>query len=82
MKKILLIILSILSFQLYSQTENSETTYTFKKLNNSIRLNYILVGMPTDKVSYELVSKMSLVGLNYNVPLTKWLYTWLNETRY
>ena len=75
MKKVLLIILSILSFQLYSQTENSETTYTFKKLNNSIRLNYILVGMPTDKVSYELVSKMSLVGLNYNVPLTKWLYT-------
>jgi len=54
MKKVLLIILSILSFQLYSQTENSETTYTFKKLNNSIRLNHILVGMPTDKVSYEL----------------------------
>ena len=75
MKKILLIILSILSFQLYSQTENSETTYIFKKLNNSIRLNHILVGMPTDKVSYELAPKMSLVGLNYNVPLTKWLYT-------
>ena len=75
MKKVLLIILSILSFQLYSQTENSETTFTFKKLNNSIRLNHILVGMPTDKVSYELAPKMSLVGLNYNVPLTKWLYT-------
>ena len=50
---------------MYSQTENSETTFTFKKLNNSIRLNHILVNMPTDKVSYDLAPKMSLVGLNY-----------------
>tara|TARA_B100000787_G_C16199267_1_gene303660 strand:+ start:18906 stop:20420 length:1515 start_codon:yes stop_codon:yes gene_type:complete len=60
---------------MYSQTEDSETTFSFKKLNNSIRLNYTLVDMPTDKVSYPLASKMSLVGLNYNIPLTDWLYT-------
>ena len=54
---------------MYSQTENSETTFTFKKLNNSIRLNHISVNMPTEKVSYDLAPKMSLVGLNYNVPL-------------
>ena len=75
MKKVLLVLISILSFQMYSQTENSETTFTFKKLNNSIRLNHISVNMPTDKVSYDLAPKMSLVGLNYNVPLTDWLYT-------
>ena len=75
MKKVLFILISILSFQMYSQTENSETTFTFKKLNNSIRLNHILVNMPTDKVSYDLAPKMSLVGLNYNVPITDWLYT-------
>ena len=75
MKKVLLVSISILSFQMYSQTENSETIFTFKKLNNSIRLNHISVNMPTEKVSYDLAPKMSLVGLNYNVPLTGWLYT-------
>ena len=75
MKKVLLVLISILNFQMYSQTENSETIFTFKKLNNSIRLNHISVNMPTEKVSYDLAPKMSLVGLNYNVPLTDWLYT-------
>ena len=73
MKKVLLVLISILNFQMYSQTENSETIFTFKKLNNSIRLNHISVNMPTEKVSYDLAPKMSLVGLNYNVPLTDWL---------
>ena len=68
MKKALFVLISILSFQMYSQNESSENTFTFKKLNNSIRLNHILVNMPLDKVSYDLAPKMSLVGLNYNVP--------------
>ena len=60
---------------MYSQTENSENNFTFKELNNKIRLNYILVDMPTNKVTYPLQSKMSLIGLNYNIPITSWLYT-------
>lgn len=74
MKKILLYIIFCLSFQMYSQTENSSNSFLFKKLNNHIRLNYILVDMPTDQVDYNLESKMSLMGLNYNVPITNWLY--------
>lgn len=60
---------------MFSQTENSMHSFSIKKLNNSIRLNYILVDMPTNKVTYELASKMSLIGLNYNIPITNWLYT-------
>mgnify|MGYP003634068035 FL=1 len=75
MKKLILYVLIILSFQMYSQTENLKSDFTFKELHNKIRLNYILVDMPTDKVNYQLQSKMSLIGLNYNIPITDWLYT-------
>lgn len=64
-----------MSFQMYSQTDNTTKKFTFKKLNNAIRLNYTLVDMPSDKVTYDLESKMSLIGLNYNIPITNWLYT-------
>lgn len=74
MRKILPYILSILSFQMHSQTENKRNTLSFKELNNGIRLNYILVEMPTDQVSYDLAPKMSLMGLHYNIPITKGLY--------
>ena len=55
-------------------------TYSFSEIKgrefkNSIRLNYILVHQPTDKVNYSLKPRMGFVGLNYNVPLNDWLYT-------
>ena len=64
-----------MSFQMYSQTDNSTKKKKIKKLNNAIRLNYTLVDMPSGKVTYDLESKMSLIGLNYNIPITNWLYT-------
>jgi len=51
----------------FSQTENSMHLFSIKKLNNSIRLNYILVDIPTDKVTYDYASKMSLVDNNYQL---------------
>lgn len=74
MKKITFLFLLFISVQVFSQTENSSSLKT-QKLNNKIRLNYILVGMPTDEVGYNLEPKMGLVGLHYNVPLNNWLYT-------
>ncbi|MEQ6124195.1 hypothetical protein AAON49_08355 [Pseudotenacibaculum sp. MALMAid0570] len=73
-KSILLLLFVFISYQVFSQTEDSSTLNT-TKLDNKIRLTYTLVGMPTDKVNYQLEPKMGLVGLNYNVPLNKWLYT-------
>lgn len=75
MKKIVLLIMTFFSLQAFSQTESSSSFLKTKELNNSIRLNYILIDMPTDQVSYQLQSKMSLIGLNYNIPITNWLYT-------
>ena len=43
MKKNLLYIICFMSFQMYSQTDNTTKKFTFKKLNNAIRLNYTLV---------------------------------------
>ena len=52
---------------MFCQTENSMHSFSIKDLNNSIRLNYILIDMPTDKVTYELASKISLVGISYHL---------------
>lgn len=52
-----------------------------KTLNNSIRLNHIFINQPEyifnygDGTSYELHPKMGLMGLNYNIGITDWLYT-------
>lgn len=74
MKKLLLSIILLVHCQIFSQTEDS-SSLKVKKLDNKIRLTYTLVGMPTDKVSYNLAPKMGLIGLSYNVPLNDWLYT-------
>ena len=74
MKKLILFILILVNCHVFSQTENTSSLKA-QKLTNKIRLNYTLVGMPTDKVSYNLAPKMGLIGLHYNVPLTDWLYT-------
>lgn len=58
----------------FSQTY-SISEITGKELRNSIRLNYINISQPTDKVNYALKPKMGFVGLNYNVHLNDWLYT-------
>ena len=73
MKRLILLLCILSSFQIFGQIDNS--SLEIKELKNSIRLNYILVGMPVDQVSYQLEPKMSLMGLNYNIPLNDWLYT-------
>lgn len=76
MKNILprLVLLFMVCSMQSQNTENFLSVET-KELRNSIRLNYIMVGMPTSKVNYDLEPKMSFMGLNYNIPLTQWLYT-------
>ncbi|WP_298778094.1 hypothetical protein [uncultured Polaribacter sp.] len=75
MKKVLLLTFTIISyFQAYSQTYNLSDLKP-KELHNNIRLNYILVHQPDELVSYNLQPTMGFVGLNYNIPLTDWLYT-------
>ena len=74
MKKLLLIFFAFISLHSFSQTYNL-SDFKGKKLHNSIRLNYILVHQPVDKVSYALDPTMGFVGLNYNIPLNDWLYT-------
>ncbi len=75
MKKVLFLLLFVFGLQSYSQTQTSYETLKVKEFTNTIRLNYILVDMPTDKVSYALEPKMSLIGLQYNIPINRWLYT-------
>ena len=74
MKKSFLLILTIISFQSFSQSNNF-SSLEGRTLNNKIRLNYILIHQPIDKVSYNLEPEMGFVGLNYNIPLNDWLYT-------
>jgi len=74
MKKILLLIITIGSLQCFSQTY-SFSELERKELHNKIRLNYILIDQPVDKVGYSLEPKMGFFGLNYNIPLNDWLYT-------
>jgi len=75
MKRVLLLIVILSTFQIFGQADSTQSFLKVKQLKNSIRLNYIMVGMPTDQVSYNLEPKMSLMGLNYNIPLNDWLYT-------
>ena len=75
MKRILLFLIITFSLQSFSQNENNFSTLKVKELHNHIRLNYILVHQPNDKVDYTLKPTMGFVGLNYNIPLNDWLYT-------
>lgn len=74
MRKLFLFFFTTISFVSFSQTYKL-TDLPVKELKNSIRLNYTLVHQPVDKVGYQLEPTMGLVGLNYNIPLTDWLYT-------
>lgn len=74
MKKILFLLLVLLSFNSFSQNYNLDNLKG-KELKNSIRLNYTLVHQPTDKVSYDLDPTMGFLGFNYNIPLNNWMYT-------
>lgn len=75
MKKTLLFLALIISFQSFSQEEFSFSTLEKKELKNKIRLNYILIDQPVNKVNYPLEPKMGFIGLNYNIPINDWLYT-------
>jgi hypothetical protein len=74
MKNLVLLFFVFISLQNYSQTYNL-SELEGKELYNSIRLNYILVHQPHQQVSYNLQPTMSFIGLNYNIPITDWLYT-------
>jgi hypothetical protein len=74
MKKIFFLFFLISLSKGYSQTDFF-SEIKGKEYKNSIRLNYILVHQPTDKVNYALKPTMGFVGLNYNIPLNDWLYT-------
>ncbi len=74
MKKIFFYILTFFTLQFFSQDYNLSDLKT-KELHNTIRLNYILVHQPDEKVGYNLQPTMGFVGLNYNIPLNDWLYT-------
>lgn len=75
MKKTLLFLVLLISFQSFSQEEFSFSVLEKKELKNNIRLNYILIDQPVEKVGYQLDPKMGFIGLNYNIPINDWLYT-------
>ncbi len=74
MKKVALLFLIFIGLNAFSQT-NNDTDIEGRTLHNKIRLNYILIEQPLDKVTYPLDAKMGFVGLNYNFTLTDWLYS-------
>lgn len=80
MKKIVLLLILLFAFKTFSQNY-SINDLKGKELKNSIRLNYILIDQPDitynygDGTTYKLDPTMGLFGLNYNIPLTDWLYT-------
>jgi len=80
MKKILFLLVVLLSFNSFSQEFNLDNLKG-KELKNSIRLNYILIDQPDrtytygDGSTYKLDPTMGLFGLSYNIPLNDWLYT-------
>lgn len=74
MKRIIPLILLVISSQLFSQS-NDLSKLEGKTLNNKIRLNYILIHQPVNEVSYNLNPRLGFVGLNYNFTLNDWLYS-------
>jgi len=80
MKNSIVLLLFLSSLQFIAQDYNTSNLRT-KELNNSIRLNYILIDQPnktydySDGSTYTLKPTMGLFGLNYNIPLNDWLYT-------
>ncbi|PQJ80931.1 hypothetical protein [Polaribacter porphyrae] len=74
MRKIVFFIIATISFQSFSQ-ELTLDDLQGKELHNTIRLNYILIDQPDEKVNYALQPTMGFIGLNYNIPLNNWLYT-------
>jgi len=77
MKKIFLLILFLCGLKNFSQNY-PVSKITGKEIRNSIRLNYINISQPIDKVNFNnfiLKPNMGFVGLNYHIPLNNWLYT-------
>lgn len=81
MKRAIIIFLIFLSSQITFSQELNLDDIKSTTLNNSIRLNHIFIDQPEltfnygDGTSYDLHRKMGLMGLNYNIGLTDWLYT-------
>ena len=77
MKKKFFLLVFLISVSAFSQN-NSYSLLDTKELKNNIRLNYTTVHMPDEQdiySNYQLRPTMGFVGLNYNIPLSDWLYT-------
>lgn len=80
MKKIIVLFFLFASLFVNAQEETIKDIKTIS-LKNNIRLNHIFINQPDitytygDGTEYELMPKMGFLGLNYNIPLTEWLYT-------
>ncbi len=80
MKKHLLFLILFSSFQVFSQNSRLNDIEIFE-MKNSIRLNHIFIDQPDitytygDGSQYTLKPVTGILGLNYNIPLTDWLYT-------
>lgn len=80
LKNTLIFILSFFTFIAIGQEKTIKDIRTLE-LKNGIRLNHIFIDQPditatySDGSTYTLKPKMGFLGLNYNIPLTKWLYT-------
>jgi hypothetical protein len=76
LKKCILFLLVLSSFNSFSQEDSSFSDIRKKIFENKVRLNYTLVNMPINKVdaSRNLHPTMGLIGLHYNIPINNWLY--------
>ncbi len=69
-----LFLMTSLSF--FSQ-ENDLKDLEGIELKTRIRLNYMSVKMPTEKVPFGLEPRMGLMGIRYQIPINNWLYAGL-----
>ena len=75
MKGLISLAIYVFSIAIFSQSELTFSSLPFLEMNNKIRVSYLTIPQPTDKVSYALEPKMGFAGLNYYIPLNSWLYT-------
>ena len=72
--RLLLLVNIITGISSNIESQNNLDNLLGKELHNKVRLNFIPVHMPYDKFPH-LKPTMGMMGLHYQIPLTKWLYT-------
>ncbi len=68
-----LLFIFFFSLSIVAQEKTSLAELKGETLENTIRINFIPVTMPSDEFP-ELANTMGLLGVHYQVPITKWLY--------